>query len=40
MTLPAYRRPRLKRGDNPFHVHVVQGNGQRTWSSPVYVVTP
>ena len=40
MTLPACRPRGLKRGDNPFHVHVVQEDGQRAWSSPIYVVRP
>ena len=38
MNIAAFRPRKLKRGDNPFHVHVVQEDGQRAWSSPVYVV--
>ena len=38
MTLDPFRPARLKRGDNPFHVHVVQEDGHRAWSSPITVV--
>ena len=37
MVLPAYRPTGLKKGDNPIYVHVVQEDGHRAWSSPVYV---
>jgi hypothetical protein len=38
MTIPCYRPRSLHPGDNPFYVHVVQEDGQRAWSSPIYVV--
>lgn len=38
MCLPPYRPSRLTPGDNPIYVHVVQEDGQRAWSSPIYVV--
>jgi len=37
MVLPAYRLARLRKGDNPLYVHVVQEDGHRAWSSPIYV---
>lgn len=38
ITLPPYQPRQLNRGDNPIYVHVVQEDGQRAWSSPIYVV--
>jgi len=38
MTLPPYRPRKLRKGDNPIYVHVVQEDGHRAWSSPIYVV--
>jgi hypothetical protein len=37
MTLGPFRPRTLKRGDNPFLVCVVQEDGQKAWSSPIYV---
>jgi hypothetical protein len=38
MLLPPYRPKELKQGDNPLYVHVVQEDGHRAWSSPIYIV--
>ncbi|MCK4297924.1 MAG: DUF3604 domain-containing protein [Planctomycetes bacterium] len=38
MVLPAYRPTGLKKRDNPIYVHVVQEDGHRAWSSPIYLV--
>jgi len=38
MVLSPYRPPELRPGGNPFYVHVVQEDGHRAWSSPIYVV--
>ncbi len=39
MVLPPYRPRGLRPGDNPFYVHVVQEDGHRAWSSPIYLVS-
>ena len=28
----------LKKGDNPIYVYIIQEDGHRCWSSPIYVV--
>ena len=38
MTLDPFTPAKLRRGDNPLYVHVVQEDGHRAWSSPVYLV--
>ena len=38
MRIEEFTPRKLHPGDNPIYVHVVQEDGQRAWSSPIYVV--